>query len=113
MTWSKNSDTKEKPGKDRKRKKAIKKSIREKFAEMLELPKDLVLDRPKLIMVGRSDMMIENYKSILEYGVSGLRINTGTGIVRITGSGLFIREISPDDIVISGMFRSVEFTDVG
>lgn len=91
----------------------IKKSVREKFAEMLELPKDLVLDRPRLTMIGSSDMMIENYKSLLEYGDDRMRINTGTGIIRITGSDLVIREISQDDIVVSGMVRSVEFIDAG
>lgn len=92
---------------------SIKKSVREKFAEMLELPRDLVLDRPRLTMIGSSDMMIENYKSLLEYDDGRMRINTGTGIIRITGSDLVIREISQDDIVVSGTVRSVEFIDAG
>ena len=92
---------------------AGKKSVKEKFTEMLELPKDLVLDRPKLTLIGNRDMMIENYKSVLEYDTGILRINTGTGVIRITGSDLSIREITSDDIVVSGMVRSVEFVDAG
>lgn len=90
-----------------------KKSVKEKFTEMLELPKDLVLDRPKLTLVGNRDMLIENYKSVLEYDTGVLRINTGTGMIRITGSGLSIKEITSDDMVVSGSVRSVEFIDAG
>jgi len=89
------------------------KRIKEKFTEMLELPKELVLDRPKLTMIGKNDMMIENYKAVLEYGSGRMRVNTGAGIVRISGDGLAIREITSEDIIISGTIHSLEFIDAG
>jgi len=90
-----------------------KKGFKEKFTELLELPKELVLDRPKLTMIGRNDMMIENYKTVLEYGSGRLRVKTGSGILRITGDSLMIREISSEDIIISGTIHTLEFTDAG
>lgn len=113
MAKSNPGNTNAKPGKGRNRKGTIQKSFREKFTELLELPKDLLLDRPKLTLIGCRDMMIENYKSVLEYGVGYMRVKTGSGIVRITGNNLVIREISHDDIIISGTVHSVEFTDAG
>jgi sporulation protein YqfC len=93
--------------------KICKKGAKERFAELLELPKELVLDRPKLTLVGNCDIMIENYKGVLEYGSDRLRINTGSGIVRITGSGLLIREITSEDIIVSGTIHSLEFVSAG
>lgn len=86
-----------------------KKTMREKFTELLELPKELVLDIPRITIVGKGDMMIENFKGIIEYGSSRIRVNTGIGTVKITGAGLFIKEITSEDIIISGGINSLEF----
>lgn len=86
-----------------------KKGFREKFAELLELPKELVLNIPRITMAGNGDMMIENYKGLVEYDQSRIRISTGPGTVRIAGRGLVIREITSEDVIISGDIHTVEF----
>ncbi|HEX2947304.1 MAG TPA: sporulation protein YqfC [Clostridia bacterium] len=86
-----------------------KKGFREKLTEMLELPKELVLNIPRITMVGNGDMMIENYKGLVEYGRARIRISTGPGTVKITGIGLVIREITSEDIIISGNIHTLEF----
>ncbi len=90
-----------------------KKGAKERFAEMLELPKELVLDRPKLTLIGNRDIMIENFKGVVEYGSDRLKISTGSGIVRIVGSDLLIREITSEDIIVSGSIHTLEFVDAG
>ncbi len=93
--------------------KTNKKGVKEKFVEILELPKELVMDRPKLTMIGNCDIMIENYKGIVEYDSERLRINTGAGIVKLTGTGLYIKEITSEDIIVSGTIHSLEFVNAG
>ena len=83
--------------------------FRQKLAETLELPKEIVLNMPRLTMVGNNDIVIENYKGIIEYEDSKVRINTGIGVVRITGDRLLIREITSEDVIISGVILSLEF----
>lgn len=91
----------------------VKKGMKEKFAEMLELPKELMLGLPKLTLIGNRDMMIENYKSVMEYGSARIKINTGSGIVKITGAGLLIKEITSEDIIISGAIHALDFLNTG
>jgi len=86
-----------------------KKSMKEKLTEVLELPKELVLDIPRLTLVGNKDMMIENYKRIIEYGSSCIRVRTGSGIVKLTGAGLIIKEITAEEILIAGEIAVLEF----
>jgi len=97
----------------RKRKKPKKEepkaNIKEKVTEMLELPKEIVLNVPKLTMVGNTNLIIENYKGIIEYDDKRVRVNTGVGIVRITGDRLVIKEITSEDIMIDGEILSLEF----
>ncbi len=89
---------------------AQKKGLREKFSEFLELPKELMLDLPKFTIVGNKDLMIENYKGIMEYGSARIRVNTGLGVIKITGACLSIREITSEDIIVSGEIHGLEFT---
>jgi sporulation protein YqfC len=86
-----------------------KKTIKEKFTELLELPKELVLDIPRITIVGNGDMMVENYKGVIEYGSDRIRISTGIGAVKISGAGLVIKEITSEDIIISGGIHSLEY----
>lgn len=98
--------------KDEKRKKtraAPKTSLKEKFTELLELPKEIVMNVPKLTMVGNSDLIIENYKGVIEYASERIRLNTGIGVVKITGEGLAIREITSEDVMVSGVISGLEF----
>ena len=83
--------------------------IREKLAEMLELPKEIVMNIPKMTMIGNKDLIIENYKGIIEYDGNRIRINTGSGIIKITGDSMTIKEITSEDILVSGNISSFEF----
>ncbi len=105
---------KEKSNHKKKKEETIsKRGIREKFTEMLELPKELILNTPRMTMVGNRDIMIENHKGIMEFGCERVRVNTGSGTVKITGSGLLIKEITSEDIIISGSIASIEFPNAG
>lgn len=98
-------------GAERKRakNKEAKVKLREKVTELLELPKEVVLNLPKLTMVGDGSLVIENYKGIIEYDDKRVRVNTGSGIVKINGERLLIKEITSEDIMIDGEIRSIEF----
>lgn len=84
-------------------------SLKEKMSELFELPKDVVLNVPKLTMVGNGDLLIENFKGIIEYDSDRIRINTNCGIIKITGTGLGIREITSEDLMVNGNITCLEF----
>lgn len=84
-------------------------SVKEKFAEILDLPKEIVMNIPKMTLIGSGDLFIENYKGIIEYENNRIRINTGAGVIKVTGSFLAIKEITSEDIMVSGDISSLEF----
>lgn len=85
--------------------------IKKGLAEVLELPKDIILDLPKIIMVGNLQIYIENHKGILEYTDNRIRINTKNGILRIIGENLILKNIVAEEIFIVGEINQVEFID--
>jgi sporulation protein YqfC len=85
--------------------------IKKSIAEILELPKDILLDLPKIIMIGSLQIYIENHKGIIEYTSNRVRIHTKSGCIRIIGKDLQIKNIVIDEIVIVGEIHQVEYSD--
>ena len=83
--------------------------FKEKVTEILELPKEIVLNMPKLTMLGNGDLIVENYKGIVEYDEGLIRLNTTSGIIKVTGKNIYIKEITLEGIMIFGEISSLEF----
>ncbi|MBA1337180.1 MAG: hypothetical protein HPY66_3616 [Firmicutes bacterium] len=83
--------------------------IKKGIADLLELPRDVVLDLPKTTLVGNLQLYIENHKGIIEYSSSIVRVNTKTGILVVTGRKLVIKTIVLEEIIITGEIDRVEF----
>lgn len=80
-----------------------------RFEELLEIPKELSSNEPKITIMGFEEMLIENYKGILEYQDFYIRISTYSGIININGFNLNLREMTSDDIMITGKIGTVDF----
>jgi len=92
------------------KKESVKKiGLKQRVTEILELPKEIVLNMPKLTMLGNGDLIVENYKGILEYDEGVIRLNTTSGIIKITGKNIYIKEITLESIMIFGEIQSLEF----
>lgn len=98
----------EKPEREKKPKQNIM-SLGERLAKMFELPPDMLGNRPKVTAVGRGEVLIENFKGIMDFGEGMVRINTGNGVIRIMGSAITIREITSEAIIIGGKISNIDY----
>lgn len=81
------------------------------MADFLEIPKDLVLDLPKITIVGREDIYIENHRGIIEYNLNRIRINLSRGFLEIEGRNLEINALMPEEMKITGEVKSFKYMD--
>lgn len=81
------------------------------MTDFLEIPRDLVLNLPKLTVVGAREVFIENHRGIMEYQEDRIRINLARGYLEITGQELEIKAILPDEMSIVGLVRSINFIE--
>ena len=75
---------------------------------LLELPKEVYSNIPKIIITGFDEMIIENFKGILEYEEFFIRINTHMGIININGYNLNLENMTNDDIKVIGKVESLD-----
>ena len=83
-------------------------SKRKRFNDILEIPKEIYTNIPNFIITGFEDMIIENYKGIIEYEDYYVRVNTYIGIVNIHGFNLRLDKMTEDNIKIIGKIESIE-----
>ena len=89
--------------------KTKKDNIKKAVSEILELPKDIMLGLPKITMIGKMELHIENHKGIIEYSKEIIRINTSEGVLKIIGKHMNIKSIITEEVSIIGEIISVEF----
>jgi sporulation protein YqfC len=93
------------------RKGEIMKKNQRKFSKidrLLEMPQEVYTDTPKITITGFNEMIIENFKGILEYEDYYIRINTSLGIVNINGYELKLENMTNDDIKVKGKVESID-----
>ena len=83
------------------------------IADKLSLPKDVILDLPRISVCGDREIYIVNHKGIMEYNDSSIRIKTDKEVVHINGSELRIIVLKSDRMVINGVFESVNYEKIG
>ncbi len=89
------------------------KQLREFIAEKMSLPKDVVMDLPRISICGDKEIFIENHKGIMEYRDECIRIKMNDGLINICGTQLRIIILETDRMVINGDLESVEYEKIG
>lgn len=79
-----------------------------RFNQILEMPRELDSKEPKITIISFDEILIENYKGILEYEEFFTSISTHIGIVNINGYNINLEKMTNDDIKITGKIESVE-----
>lgn len=78
-------------------------------SKFLELPREVISNVPKITVTGFDEVLIENFKGILEYEDYFARISTNIGIININGFNLKLNQMTDDDILVSGRIESLDF----
>lgn len=82
---------------------------KETIADKLELPRDIILDIPKITITGDNEITIENHKGIILFDEKEIKVNSNVGLISLTGSRFEILFMGGDTLTISGKFKTVVY----
>ena len=85
-------------------------NIKEKMTNAMSLPKEIALDLPVLTTTGRGEVSIENYKNLLEFSETQIRIRTREGTITIQGERLILQQITTENLLIIGRVANISYT---
>ena len=83
-----------------------------KFTQMLDMPRELDKRQTKVTIVSFDEILIENYKGIMEYEEFFVKINTEIGVININGFNLNLEQMTNEDILVKGVINSIDLERV-
>ena len=81
---------------------------KKRLDKILEIPEEVYSNTPKITITGFNEIILENYKGILEYEEFFASISTYIGVVNINGYNINLEKMTNDDIKITGKIESIE-----
>ncbi|CQR73917.1 YabP family protein [Sporomusa ovata DSM 2662] len=79
------------------------------LAGLLEIPQDIVMDLPRITMLGNKQLLVENHKGIIEYTPSLVRIKLSQGELFIYGQMLTLGNLQAEQILVEGVVQKVNY----
>ena len=83
-----------------------------KFAQILDMPRELDKKQTKVTIISFDEILIENYKGIMEYEEFFVKINTEIGIININGFNLNLEQMTNEDVLVKGVINSIDLERV-
>ncbi|MGG1600110.1 sporulation protein YqfC [Paenibacillus naphthalenovorans] len=78
-------------------------------AKLLDLPQDVVMDLPRMTMIGNVQLYIENHRGVLHFSSDMLTLALTKGRIEVYGSQLVIRAILSEEVFIEGVIRDIKY----
>jgi sporulation protein YqfC len=81
----------------------------EELSEIMHLPPDILAGAPIITATGRNEINLENYKGIIEYDCSQIKVQAKTCKICIEGSRLNILYFTEDEMRITGNIHTIRY----
>ena len=87
----------------------LKKKFQGVLAETFELPKEILLDLPRVTIIGNQHLYVQNHRGIVEYTDKIIRISVSGGELIVKGDKLIIRNVFSEEIFIEGVIDRLNY----
>lgn len=81
--------------------------VRTWMTKKMDLPADVMMDLPRVTMVGQLHIYVENHKGLLTFTDKELRLLLKHGQLLIKGKSFVIKTILPEEILLEGKIEEV------
>jgi sporulation protein YqfC len=92
---------------------SLSKKINSFTAKLLDLPQDVVIDLPRITMIGNIQLYVENHRGVLHFSSEHLKLALSKGQLDVFGTQLSIRVILTDEVFIEGVIHDIKYNPLG
>lgn len=85
----------------------VRENVKSNLVESLELPMDIMYGAVIITAMGRNQILVENYKGIIEYTQEKIRLQTKTCQVTIQGKRLIVEYYTNEEMKITGYIQGI------
>ena len=80
----------------------MKKDLWKRTLRLLDLPEDMDAGVPRVTVVGREQMLVENVAGVRRCTETEVLLLTGCGVLSVAGEGLLVKELGESRALITG-----------
>ena len=80
----------------------MKKDLWKRTLRLLDLPEDMDATVPRITVVGREQMLVENVSGVRRCTETEVLLLTGCGVLSVAGEGLLVKELGESRALITG-----------
>ncbi len=81
--------------------------VRSWVTKKMDLPHDVMMDLPRITMVGQIHIYIENHRGLLTFTDKEIRLLLKQGQLLVKGKAFVIKTILPEEILLEGKIDQV------
>jgi sporulation protein YqfC len=85
--------------------------VRNWMTQTMDLPQDVMMDLPRITMIGQIHIYIENHRGLLTFSEKELRLLLKQGQLLIKGKAFVIKTILPEEILLEGKIEHVIYLE--
>ena len=86
------------------------KKNRKSITQALNIPQDVTSGVAIMTVVGRNEIIIENYRGIIEYDDKRIKISTKSGNIELEGERFLIEYYTNDEMKIRGKILEIKMS---
>ncbi|MFS0786278.1 sporulation protein YqfC [Shouchella sp. 1P09AA] len=83
--------------------------IKKWVTAQMQLPADVMMDLPRITMIGQLHIYIENHRGVLQFSTNELRLLLKEGQLLVTGDQFVLKTILPEELLLEGRIDKVTF----
>ncbi|TWI57744.1 sporulation protein YqfC [Halalkalibacter nanhaiisediminis] len=91
--------------------KKMRQQMKNWMTKQMQLPADVMMDLPRITMIGQLHIYIENHRGVLRFSNQELRLLLKSGQLLIKGDHFVIKTILPEELLLEGRIDQVLYID--
>lgn len=81
------------------------------LTQSMDLPEDVMMDLPRITMIGQLHIYIENHRGLLQFSDTELRLMLKQGQLLVKGNHFVLKTMLPEEILLEGKIDQVTYLD--
>ncbi|MFD2704141.1 sporulation protein YqfC [Salibacterium lacus] len=77
----------------------------------LTVPEDVIVDTPRLTMVGQHHLLVENHHGVRSFFENRIELHVLDKELIIKGEQFIIKKIYPEELLIEGVIEEITYKD--
>ncbi|MFD1850239.1 sporulation protein YqfC [Oceanobacillus bengalensis] len=89
--------------------KKFRQHVRSLLINSFALPSDVILELPRITIIGQIHVYIENHQGLATYSEKELKLKINKGYVQIIGKEFVLKMMLPEEILLEGTISDIKF----